>query len=472
MQYTKGYRISLKYRLIFYVGGTVFAIVSYVAGLVVYAAESASWGDVQFYRELMRNLGYAFQTHMLSFFAWEVVCVAIAVWVGYLFDREVYYRRQAEQKANIDGLTGVYNHRYCQDRLAVEIERARRYDRTLSLIMLDLDDFKVFNDTWGHQEGDKLLKWFATLCSRTVRNIDVLSRYGGEEFLAILPESGGEEALAAAERIREATFRQSLVVFGKNRGATVSAGVATFPEHGASRHALTLNADAALYYAKQRGKNRCFIYEEKCHRSYRATSDHVQALLADEDMSAIEALGAAVDARDSYTRGHSSAVMQTCLAVGEKLGMSAEELDNLRVAALLHDIGKMGTPEETLGKKGPLEAEEWQRIENHAPLGSKILRRVQQMGSIVPGVKHHHERFDGTGYPAGLAGNSIPLLARIIAIADAYDAMTNARSYKGAMSQEEAVEEIRKCAGQQFDPELVELFVSVAQQSKSDEQAA
>ena len=472
MQDSRGCRVSLKYRLMFYVGGIVFAAVSYLAGLVAYGAESASWGDVQFYHHLMRNLAYGFQSHMLTFFAWEVICVAIAVGVCYLFDREVYYRGKAEQKANIDGLTDVYNHRYCQERLSAEIERASRYDRTLSLIMLDLDDFKVFNDTWGHQEGDKLLKWFASLCARTIRNIDVLARYGGEEFVVILPESRSEEALAVAERIREAALTQSRVTFGKNRGVTVSAGVASFPDHGTSRHALILNADAALYYAKQSGSNRCFVYEEKCHRSYRATCDHVQVLLADDDMGAIEALGAAVDARDSYTKGHSSAVMQMSLALGERLGMSAEQLDNLRAAALLHDIGKIGTPEETLAKPGPLEVEEREWIENHAGLGSRILRRVQQMGSIVPGVEHHHERFDGEGYPTGLAGKNIPLLARIIAIADAFDAMTSARPYKQAMSVDEAIDEIRHCGGKQFDPELVELFISLVQQRKSEDQAA
>lgn len=466
------YRLSLKSRLLFYLGGIVFATVSYVVGIWAYGAESASWGDVEFYSSLRRNLLCAFSHHTTTFFIWEIVCVFIAATFWYLLNREVYYRRKAEQKANVDGLTDIFNHRYFQERLAAEVDRATRYERVLSVIMLDLDDFKAFNDTWGHQEGDRLLKWFATICSECVRSMDVLARYGGEEFVVILPETDSKEALAVAERIREATEKRSLSAFGKNRGVTVSAGVAGFPDHGRSRHALVLNADAALYFAKQEGKNRCFVYHEKCHRSYKATADHVKALLSADDLEAIEALGAVVDARDFYTRGHSSSVMRLAVSLGERIGLSPQELDSLRTAALLHDLGKIGTPEEILGKSSPLQAEEWERIENHASLGSQILKRVQQMNAIVPGVKHHHERYDGKGYPNGLSGKNIPLLARVIAIADAFDAMTSPRPYKQAMTREAALEELRRCAGHQFDPDLVELFIELVSKPKSDERAA
>lgn len=457
-------RLSLKYRLMFYAGGFLFATISYIAGVWAYGVESASWGDVQIYRSLMRNLEYCFGSHMLTMFIWELVCVCIAAGIGFLFDREVFYRRKAEERANVDGVTEIYNHRYFQERLTAEIERASRYERTLSLVMLDLDYFKAFNDSWGHQEGDKVLKWFAHICADCVRNIDVLARYGGEEFVVILPETGAKEALAVAERIRQSTDKLSVTEFGKNRGVTVSAGVATFPDHARTRHALILSADAALYSAKQRGRNRCLTYDESCTTLQHVSTSHVKALLASDDIAALEALAAVIDGHDEYSKGHSRTVMEVSVAIGEKLGMPEDDIDTLRSASLLHDLGKIGTPEEVLDKRSSRDGNERAQIENHPNLGSQLLRRVQQMSSILPGVRHHHERFDGKGYPNGLVGRNIPLVARIIAIADSYDAMTSPRPYRDAMSHADAIAEIRHCAGSQFDPELVEAFVGLMEE--------
>jgi len=464
--------IGLHYRLVFYLGGFLFAFASYVLCIWAFGLESAGWGDRQLYADLLRNLSDSFQSHMISLFVWQAICVSIAGVIGHLFDGEVRHRRIAELRANIDGLTEIYNHRYFQERLVDEIDRTSRYGRAFSVAMFDIDNFKAFNDTWGHQEGDKVLKWFAGLCESNIRGIDVLARYGGEEFVVIFPETGSSEAFGVVERIRAATEKQSISTFGRNKAVTVSAGVACYPDHGASHHALVLSADAALYSAKQQGKNRVCLYEQEHDRSYWATSDHIRPLLDDEDMEAMEALAAAADAKESHSKGHSIAVANLSLYLGEELGFSAEELANLRMAALLHDLGRIATPEEILKKREPLRDDEWKIIENHPKLGSRIIRRVQQMDAIIPGVKHHHERYDGKGYPSGLAGKNIPLLARIIAIADAHDAMTTSRPYRDAMSSEDAIEELQKGAGAQFDPDLVDIFLKVLADREKNSEAA
>lgn len=453
--------LSLRYRLIFYMCGFIFATTSYIMGVWAYGAESASWGYPELYKILIKNIDDAFQSHCLTFFSWQLICITIAGVIGYLFDREVYHRRRAEMRANVDGLTDIYNHRYFQERLYAEIERANRYSRPLSVIMFDLDHFKIFNDTWGHQEGDKLLKWFADICAGCIRSIDILARYGGEEFVIVLPETDNEEALEVAERIRKTMERRSAISFGKNKQTTVSAGIASYPMQGENQHQLILNADAALYHAKQKGRNRCFIYREEFHCSYRANPGHVKQLLDENEMSAVEALAMIADARDIHTKGHSFTVMRLSVALAEAIGMSIEEINNLKIAALLHDIGRIGTPEEILLKSGPLEEHEWKEIENQPRIGSSILKHMHNMNSIIPGVKHHHERYDGKGYPAKLSGKNIPLLARIIAIADAFDAMTNNRSYRSAMSVADALNELKRCAGSQFDPDLVKSFVEI-----------
>jgi diguanylate cyclase (GGDEF)-like protein len=463
--------LSLRYRLIFYICGFLFATTSYVMGVWAYGAESASWGHPEVYKILLQNLNSAFQSHCLTFFSWQLICITIAGVIGYLFDKEVYHRHKAEQRANVDGLTDVYNHRYFQERLHAEIERADRYGRPLSVIMLDLDHFKIFNDTWGHQEGDKLLKWFADICAGCIRGIDILARYGGEEFVIVLPETENTEALDVAERIRKATDKRSAITFGKNKQTTVSAGIACYPLQGQTQHQLILNADAALYHAKLKGRNQCYIYQEEFHCSYRANPGHVQQLLDENEMSAIEALATIADARDTHTKGHSFTVMRISVALAEAIGMSIEEISNLKVAALLHDIGRIGTPEEILLKSGPLEEDEWKEIEDQPRIGSSILNHMRNMNSIIPGVKHHHERYDGKGYPAKLSGKNIPLLARIIAIADAFDAMTNSRSYRSAMSISDALGELKRCAGSQFDPDLVKPFVEVVEKHMRKEAA-
>lgn len=460
---------KLTYRLGFYLAGLCFAILSYVIGTWGYAVELAA---IESDRELPSFLQCGksiMPAHPFTFITWMAAVTAIAVVLGYLFDREVNNRRRAEKMANIDGLTEIYNHRYFQERLGSEIERAVRYDQPLALVMFDLDDFKIFNDQHGHQEGDRLLKWFVKLCEQNTRSIDVLARYGGEEFVLILPETEAEDALVAADRIRQGMETGIQQHFPNQAKVTVSAGVAASPVNGKTRHTLILSADSALYFAKRQGKNRCYIYDEEHSKVYRATPERLKALLGDDSLDAIEALSAAVDAKDKYTCGHSSSVSRYCQALGEKIGLSEEEQESLRLAALLHDIGKIGTPDSILRKPGRLGAKERQVVEHHPGVGSQILQKMQQLNAIIPGVRHHHERYDGKGYPNKLAGKDIPLYARMIALADAFDAMTSDRPYRPALSVEEALAEIANCSGTQFDPDLVKIFSDLVRNQYAQE---
>lgn len=455
---------GITYRIASYFVGMIFAAASYALGVWAYTSESAAMGQHPL-PSLWLQIKQLWPQHPFTFIGWIIVVAGLSVVIGFLFDREVFHRRRAEEKANVDGLTGAFNHRYFQDRLGTEVERALRYGRPLSLIMFDLDDFKSFNDRYGHQEGDRLLKWLTGVCESGIRTVDILARYGGEEFVIILPEANCAEAEVVAERIRAAVERECHTEFPNTTTVTFSAGVASLPEHGRDRHNLILSADTALCYAKQSGKNKVAVYVEDFKRVYHTTADKLQALLNADHMGAIEALSAAVDAKDQNTRGHSEAVSRLALAMGEKLGMNAEDLDSLKAAALLHDIGKIGTPDAILSKPGPLKLDEWQVIENHPRIGSEILQKVQELNSIVPAVRHHHERFDGLGYPSGLSGKSIPLIARIIALADSFDAMVSDRTYRSALSMEDALDEIQRCAGTQFDPELVQMFVDLVNAS-------
>jgi len=456
---------GITYRLASYFAGLVFAAITYVMGIWGFAVESAIVHGKPM-PNLWMHIKRMVPEHPFTLIAWVCSITGLSVAIGYLFDREVFFRRRAELKANVDGLTGCYNHRYFQDRLTAEIERSHRYGRRVAIAMFDLDDFKAFNDRCGHQQGDRLLTWFAEVCQANIRVIDVLARYGGEEFIIIFPETSSNEALQVANRIRQVIEAEGPVKFSGVPSVTVSVGVAAYPEHGKTRHTLILNADTALYYAKQTGKNRAVVYEENYKKSYRTNSDRLRALIGGSHMEAIEALAAAVDAKDHYTRGHSDSVAKYSLALAKRLGLSTTEMENLKAAALLHDIGKIGTPDSILRKPGPLKIDEWQVIEDHPRIGSEILERVQQLNSIVPAVRHHHERYDGLGYPCGLAGKNIPLIARIIALADAYDAMVSDRTYRSALSSGEALEEIKRCAGTQFDPELVQMFVEIIQSEK------
>jgi len=360
---------------------------------------------------------------------------------------------QALIQANTDGLTNLYNHRHFHERLDQEIGRGSRFGSTFSLVIIDLDLFKAYNDNYGHLAGDRALQRVAKCIVDSIRSIDLAFRYGGEEFAVILPETRIEDALKVAERIRKTIESRTSA---KALPITASCGIACWPNDGVMKEEIVARADAALYLAKQSGRNRTCLSSEIIGPKSVSIGDELEA--KPRALSIIYALAATIDAKDHYTYGHSRKVSNYAVALAEKLGLPVEQVSTVRAAGLLHDIGKVGIPDLILNKEGPLDEEEWHLIRSHPNFGVEILRHVIDLVNCLPAILHHHERFDGKGYPSGLKGDNIPIEALILSIADTYDAITSPRPYRNQLSPRQALEELKKCAGTQFNPELVDVF--------------
>jgi len=364
---------------------------------------------------------------------------------------------KAEQLARIDELTGLSNRRALDEILKSEVSRHSRYGGVFSLILLDLDSLKVYNDTMGHLAGDQLLRYTSNTIKNTIRNSDYAFRYGGDEFAVLLPQTTIDEAYIVAHRMQTRITRT-----GKagDLPITASLGIASWPAHGVRIHEVISSADKALYQAKRGGKNRIF-----CTPGTVAGSEYIMGTMKtpkdSRGLSAIHALVTAVDVRDHYTRKHSERVNTYAIAIAEALNLSPPEISKISTCALLHDVGKIGIRDDILNKPGKLTPEEREAIEVHPQLGAIITGRSRELAKCIPGILYHHEKYDGTGYPKGLKGEEIPLEARILAIADAFSAMISNRCYSPALPAEDALEEIRRGSGTQFDPELVNTFLSI-----------
>jgi len=373
---------------------------------------------------------------------------------------------KAEQRARIDELTGLFNRRHFDERIKQEIDRHSRYSGMLSLILIDLDFFKDFNDKKGHLAGDKMLAKVGRLMKMSVRNVDMAFRYGGDEFAVLLPQATTDDAFVVAERIRG---RVASEVGSKQTGITVSLGLASWPSDGVTPDEMFNAADRALYYAKRTGGNRTSVVSKMLPSLTETVEPEID--IERESLSTIYALAATIEARDTYTYGHSRKVSKYAVALAEALSLPSEKVAIVSTAALLHDIGKIGIPDEVLNKAGKLEPEEWELIKSHPKLSAAIVGHVPSLIPCLPAILHHQERWDGTGYPSGLKGEAIPLEARILAVADTFDAMTSPRSYRGPMPYKEVLEELKRCAGSQLDPKLVEAFLPIALATAPEELA-
>lgn len=358
-----------------------------------------------------------------------------------------------------DLLTELANHRSFQERLTKEVVRSNSSRQPLSVLLVDVDRFHAFNDEHGHAQGDNLLRAIADSLNEEVPELGLAGRFGGEEFAVMLPHADLDAAESIAEAVRKRISHDLSVRFGTL--VSVSIGCAQLPAEGGSASGLMLSAELAMAQAKELGRNRVCRFDSVASDSAESGSDEFQSFLADGSYATIQALAAAVDAKDPYTRGHSQRVAEYAADLATEIGLHAEEVELIRITGTLHDVGKIGVPDAILQKSGRLSDEERQIMETHPVLGEVIVRKAPALADTLPGVRGHHERWDGKGYPDGLSEESIPLMARVLALADTFDAMTSDRPYRKGMDVEVALAEIELNAGTQFDPALVPAFVQM-----------
>jgi len=374
--------------------------------------------------------------------------------------------RETHESATIDRLTGVSNRQALLGTLFSEVERATRYNRPFSVAFVDIDHFKAVNDTYGHAVGDVVLRGVAQEIRSNLRATDTIGRYGGEEFMLLLTETDPDEAAQLSEKLRVLVSKLRFAVdSGQTIQVTISIGIAGGVGSALRVDALVRDADAAMYSAKSLGRNQTYVFAEpdedaRVPRAPISAAGRARAIELGRvaRAAAVASLASVVTAVPSH-RGRPSAVMTSIVnAMATQLDLPEAEIDRLRIAALLHDVGKVAVPDEVLEKPAPLTSAEWRTVVQHPRIAQVILEQAASIRDAGPIVLHHHERYSGHGYPFGLRGNEIPLGARVIAIADAYDAMTHDRPWRAAMSHDQALTELRRHAGTQFDPELVALF--------------
>jgi diguanylate cyclase (GGDEF)-like protein len=370
------------------------------------------------------------------------------------------------ESATIDKLTGVANRSQLLAGLFSEVERAARYNRPFSVAFVDIDHFKAVNDTYGHAAGDIVLRGVAQTIANNLRSTDLIGRYGGEEFMLLLSETNAEDAAVLAEKLRNLVQRQRFNVDGNPQlNVTVSIGIAGGQGAALRVDSLARDADAAMYSAKSLGRNQVYVFAEPDDdaRIPRAPISPAGREIAKQvgriaREAAQNALTSLITPLPHYGGQPSSLIASIAVKMAQHMDLPEADTERLRVASLLHDVGKVAVPEEILEKPTALTSAEWRTVVQHPRIGQVIIEQATAFKDAVPIILHHHERYGGHGYPFGLRGNDIPLGARIVAIADAYDAMTHDRPYKRAVSHDMAIKELRRHAGTQFDPELVTVF--------------
>lgn len=355
--------------------------------------------------------------------------------------------------AGSDPLTGLLNRRAFEEMFDVELARSRRHGCPLSVLLGGVDSFQSLSERLGTEAGDSVLTLVARDLGKWKRRSDLAARVGGEEFALLLPETDERSAFLVAERLRRAVHRRLL---DHAAPVTMSFGLATHPNHGDGPMELMRSADSALSVARELGMDRTVIYSPEVARIAAAEDPaHERAHI---QLATVVGLAETLDIREAGSPSHAQTVGEYAHMAAQELGLETEASERIRLAGLLHDVGWAGLPDEILSKPGPLSTAEWEDVRTHPELAARLLARAE-LADLRGWIAAHHERPDGRGYPRGLAGAEIPLEAGILAVADAYEAMTNERAYRSALGEEEAQSELRRGSGSQFDADVVEAFL-------------
>ncbi|MFC4779462.1 HD domain-containing phosphohydrolase [Paenibacillus sp. GCM10023252] len=382
--------------------------------------------------------------------------LSIGMLLSHAFQQLFLIYSQMSEKANKDQRTSLFSHSYFEDKLEEHMKLYRDDHKTFSLALLDLDDFKRYNDSFGHLQGDRLLSFFGNLVREECELKGfTAARYGGEEFSIIMPgltEAEGREFINVLRRKTNDSTFTGVEVF-PHGCISFSAGIAEMKQDLYDKSQLIDHADQAQYISKSKGKNTVWMHSERADTNA-LPEGHAK------DLEEIEQQVRIFMSKDIYTYKHSKRVYSYALDIAEFLQLNEEDRRLLVLGAFIHDIGKIEIPRDILNKKSRLTEGEWEMVKKHVTWGKEILLASGRYRELVPLVELHHERYDGKGYPHGLKGEEIPRLARLLCIIDSFDAMTTERPYQRTKTYEEALEELQVCSGSHFDPELAAQFMT------------
>ncbi|MCF0148175.1 MAG: diguanylate cyclase [Clostridium sp.] len=455
-----GYKSEYKYIFLFIITSSTIQLglksgitVSIISSVLILIMDVLCFKDVSGVNEFFQNDLILSGIFILT--AWPL---------GFYVKIEGEHINKLEELVNKDGLTGVYNHRYFHDTLKEKVALSKKSNKPVSMVFVDIDYFKHYNDLNGHQMGDEVLKSIGKILRENLRENDISARYGGEEFAIILPDTNEDQAVLIADKIRR-IIESTKFVGEENQPSgvlTASMGISVYPDKAKDDVTLIKSADDALYRAKFFMKNRV--------ETYTSILDEISADIDEEDIelvASIKTLISVINAKDRYTYGHSERVVLYSRLLAEKLKLNEKDKKILIYSAYMHDIGKINISKEILTKRMPLNDEEWETLKKHPEDGIEIIRPVKSLEAVIPIILHHHEKYNGMGYPRNLKENEIPYLARVLCVVDSFDAMTSNRPYNVRKTYDEAVEEIKKYKGIQFDPEIAEKLIEVINENKN-----